>query len=146
MSEGATPHEPAGEGAAGGAAGQGEVPGERHDSLWWVAASPGVWAAHFTLSYSVAAVWCAKRGVDAPLSAARWAIAAFTLVGLAAVGLVALRGLRGYRSGSGKPRIDVDTSAARHQFLGFTLLSLSGLSAVAIVYQALAAVFIGSCR
>lgn len=122
-----------------------EVP-EKHDSLLWVAAAPGVWAAHFLLSYATAAVWCAKQGSDAPLSLARGAIGVFTLVGLAAVGLVALRGLRSYRITDGKPRIDVDTSAARHQFLGFTLLSLSGLSAVAIVYQALAAVFIGSCR
>jgi hypothetical protein len=123
-----------------------EVP-EREDSLWWVAAAPGVWAAHFTLSYATAAVWCAKQGSAAPLSVARIAIAVFTVVGLAAVGLVASRGLRNYhRNGEAEPRTDVDTSLARHQFLGFTLLSLAGLSAVAIVFQALAAVFIGSCR
>jgi hypothetical protein len=123
-----------------------EVP-EREDSLWWVAAAPGVWAAHFTLSYATAAVWCAKQGSAAPLSGARVAIAVFTLIGLAAVGVVALRGLRNYhRSRESEPRTDVDTSLARHQFLGFTLLSLAGLSAVAIVFQALAAVFIGSCR
>jgi len=123
-----------------------EVP-ETEDSLWWVAAAPGVWAAHFTLSYATAAVWCAKQGSAAPLSGARVAIAVFTVVGLAAVGVVALRGLRNYhRSRETEPRTDVDTSLARHQFLGFTLLSLAGLSAVAIVFQALAAVFIGSCR
>jgi hypothetical protein len=126
-----------------------DVP-EKEDSLWWVAAAPGVWAAHFSLSYATAAVWCAKQGSAAPLSAARVAIAVFTIVGLAAVGLVAVRGLRNYQRHAGsdgaKPRTDVDTSLARHQFLGFTLLSLAGLSAVAIVFQALAAVFIGSCR
>jgi hypothetical protein len=124
-----------------------DVP-ESEDSLWWVAAAPGVWAAHFMLSYVTAAVWCAKQGSEAPLSLARVAIAVFTVVGVAAVGLVAWRGLRNYhhRSHAAEPRTDVDTSLARHQFLGFTLLSLAGLSAVAIVYQALAAVFIGSCR
>lgn len=123
-----------------------EVP-EREDSLWWVAAAPGVWAVHFTLSYATAAVWCAKQGSAAPLSVARVAIAVFTVVGLAAVGMVASRGLRNYhRNREAEPRTDVDTSLARHQFLGFTLLSLAGLSAVAIVFQALAAVFIGSCR
>jgi hypothetical protein len=130
-----------------------DVP-EREDSLWWVAAAPGVWAAHFTLSYATAAVWCAKQGSAAPLSAARVAIAAFTLVGLVAVAAVGVRGFRNYHrrqhgSTSGPatpPRTDVDTSLARHQFLGFTLLSLAGLSGVAIVFQALAAVFIGSCR
>jgi hypothetical protein len=129
-----------------------DVP-EREDSLWWVAAAPGAWAVHFTLSYATAAVWCAKQGSAAPLSGARIAIAAFTLLGLAAVGAVGVRGFRNYHrghQGSGRgsesPRTDVDTSLARHQFLGFTLLSLAGLSAVAIVFQALAAVFIGSCR
>ena len=119
---------------------------EKHDPLWWVAVAPGVWALHFMLSYATAAVWCAKRGIDAPLALARVAIAVFTVVGLLATGVVAWRGLVRYRSGRGEPRTDIDTSLARHQFMGFTLLSLSGLSAVAIVYQALAAVFIGSCR
>jgi hypothetical protein len=128
-----------------------EVP-EKEDSLWWVAAAPGVWAAHFTLSYATAAVWCAKQGSSAPLSVARMAIAVFTVVGLALVAVVALRGLRSYHRGrdprgrEAEPRTDVDTSLARHQFLGFTLLSLAGSSGVAIVFQALAAVFIGSCR
>jgi hypothetical protein len=122
-----------------------EVP-EKQDRLWWVAAAPGVWAAHFLLSYATAAVWCAKQGSDAPLSAARVAIAVFTVAGLVAVGAVGLRGWRSYRGTEAEPRTDIDTSLARHQFMGFTLLSLAGLSAVAIVYQALAAVFIGSCR
>jgi hypothetical protein len=119
---------------------------EKQDSLWWVAASPSVWAAHFLLSYATAAVWCAKHGLDAPLSLARGAIAAYTGLGLVAVLVVAYRGLRQYRASGPKPRTDSDTSEARHQFLGFTLLSLSGLSALAIIYQALAAVFIGSCH
>jgi hypothetical protein len=119
---------------------------EKQDSLWWVAASPGVWAAHFLLSYGTAAVWCAKQGADAPLSLARAAIAAYTGLGLAAVLVVAYRGLRQYRASGATPDTESDTSEARHQFLGFTLLSLSGLSALAIAYQALAAVFIGSCH
>jgi hypothetical protein len=119
---------------------------ERHDSLWWVAAAPGIWAAHFLLSYGTAAVWCAKQGADAPLSLARLAIAVYTGLALAAVSLVAHRGLGQYRAPAPRPRSDSDTSEARHQFLGFTLLSLSGLSALAVVYEALAAVFIGSCR
>lgn len=119
---------------------------EKRDSLWWVAASPSIWAAHFLLSYGTAAVWCAKHGVDAPLSLARAAIAAYTGLGLLAVLVVAYRGLRQYRASDPRPRTDSDSREARHQFLGFTLLSLSGLSALAIVYQALAAVFIGSCH
>jgi hypothetical protein len=118
---------------------------ERHDSLWWVAAAPGIWAAHFLLSYGTAAVWCAKQGVDAPLSLARVAIAGYTGLALAALLVVAQRGLRRYRAPGSRPRTDSDTNEARRHFLGFTLLSLSGLSGLAIVYEALAAVFIGSC-
>jgi hypothetical protein len=119
---------------------------EKQDSLWWVATAPGIWGAHFVLSYGTAAVWCAKQGLDAPLSLARSAIYAYTAVALVAIVAVALRGLRSYRAPGSEPRTDADSSESRHRFLGFTLLSLSGLSAVAIVYQGLAAVFIGSCR
>jgi hypothetical protein len=39
-----------------------------------------------------------------------------------------------------------DTPEDRHRFMGFATTLLSGISAIAILYQALAAVFIGSCR
>jgi hypothetical protein len=125
---------------------------EKHDRLWWVAASPGIWAVHFSFSYATAAVWCAKyAGPDASSSAARWAIGAFTLVALALVGVVAHRGLQQWRvlpsrAPSARPSDEADSPEARHHFLGFTLLALSGLSALAILYAALAAAFIGSCR
>ena len=119
---------------------------EKRDSLWWVATAPGIWAAHFLLSYGTAAVWCAKNGHEAPLSLARGAIYVYTAVALAAITVVALRGLRRYRAPGPEQQTDIDSSESRHRFLGFTLLSLSGLSAVAIIYQGLAAVFIGSCH
>ena len=120
---------------------------EKHDSLWWVAASPAIWAAHFLLSYSTAAIWCAKyAGADASLSSARIAIGAFTAFALAAVAVVAWRGFQQYRAARSKAAAEADSPAGRHHSLGFTLLSLSGLSALAIVYAGLAAVFIGSCH
>jgi hypothetical protein len=119
---------------------------ERNDSLWWVGAAPAIWGGHFLLSYGTAAVWCAKQGHDAPLASARVAIVVYTGVALAAVLVVALRGVRAYRATRPRPRTGSDTREARHQFLGFTLLSLSGLSALALVYEALAVAFIGSCQ
>jgi hypothetical protein len=120
---------------------------ERHDSLWWVALAPGIWAAHFTLSYASAAVWCAKyAGPGASLSLARLLIAVYSALALAALGALAWRGLRNYRLPAPQPRTDSDTSAARHRFVGFTVLALSSLSALAVVYEALAVVFIGSCH
>jgi hypothetical protein len=120
---------------------------EKQDSLWWVAAPPSIWATHFLTSYASAAVWCAKyAGAGASLSVARLLIAAYTALALAVLGALAWRGLRNYRAPAPPPRTDSDTSAARHRFVGFTLLSLSGLSALSVVYEALAAVFIGSCH
>lgn len=118
---------------------------EKHDSLWWVAAAPGIWSVHFVACYGVAAVWCAKMGRDAPLSVARVTIYVVTLASLLAILAVALRGLRQYRAEPSQ-RTDDDSREARHHFVGFTLMTLSGLSAIAIVYEALAAVIIGSCR
>jgi len=116
---------------------------ERHDKLWWVAAAPAIWAAHFLASYGTAAVWCAKHGATAPLGGARVAIFVYTAIALAALLVVAWNGKRRYAV-SGAPT-DADSEASRHRFVGFTLLSLSGLSGLAVVYEAFAAVFIGSC-
>ena len=35
---------------------------ESNASLWILAASPGLWSAHFLASYAVAAVWCGRLG------------------------------------------------------------------------------------
>jgi hypothetical protein len=118
---------------------------EKHDRLWWVAAPPAIWAGHFLLSYATAAIWCAKLSQGGSLSGARVAIFVYTGVALCLVAGVAYRGLRQYQRGAGSGEANTDSPEARHHFLGFTLLSLSALSALAIVYEALAAVFIGSC-
>jgi hypothetical protein len=41
---------------------------------------------------------------------------------------------------------DLDTPEDRHRFLGFATLLLSGLSAVAVLYAALAAMYFDTCR
>jgi hypothetical protein len=120
---------------------------ERALELWALAASPTLWAVHFLLSYGTAAVWCAKvAGLGGSLAGARAAIAIYTAVALAAIALVGWRGYRRHRLPGGDPPHDDDTPEDRHRFLGFATALLSGLSAVATVYSALAAVFIGSCR
>ena len=121
--------------------------GEEKDSLIALAISPTIWAAHFLLSYCTAAVWCAKvAGPDGALGAARTAIAAYTAVSLAGIALVGARGWRRHRIGDGSVPHDDDTPEDRHRFLGYATLLLSGLSAVGVVYAALAAVFVGDCR
>jgi hypothetical protein len=120
---------------------------ERDDSLWRLAASPLAWAGHLLLSYCTAAIWCEKvAGRAGSLSGARVAIAIYTACALVVIGGFGWRGYKRHTLlGSALPH-DADTPEDRHRFLGFATLLLSGLSALAVLYQALAAVIIGSCR
>jgi hypothetical protein len=124
----------------------GQLP-EQNESLWRLVAAPLVWAAHLLLSYCTAAIWCAK--VAAPgesLGMARLAIGGYSAVALAAILAIGWRGYKRHTfAGSTSPH-DFDSPEDRHRFLGFATLLLSAMSAVAVFYQALAAVFIGSCR
>ena len=119
---------------------------EHKDSLWILTVAPAIWAAHFLLSYLTAALWCGMVvGRGGSLATARVAIAIYTavaLIGIAAVGWV---GYRRHEYGTATVPHDFDTPEDRHRFLGFATLLLSGLSAVATIYVALTAVFIGSC-
>ena len=131
---------------AGDARARGDLQ-ERHESLWLLAASPLVWVAHFLLAYCTAAVWCAKAaGPDAPLGPVRPAIAAYTVAALAAIVWI---GWRGWKRHSLHHPIDLphekDTPEDRHRFLGFATMLLSGLSGIAVLYEALAAVFMETC-
>jgi hypothetical protein len=120
---------------------------EKPAHLWALAASPSLWAAHFLLSYATAAVYCAKfAGSDASLAPARIAIAVYTVVALGGIAVVGWRGVQRHRTGAADVPHDDDSPEDRHRFLGLATALLSGLSAVATVYSALAAVFVGSCR
>jgi len=120
---------------------------EHKERLWIIAVSPAVWAVHFLASYVTAAVWCAKvAGRDGLLADARVAIAVYTVLALAGIGVAGWRGYRRHSFGGATPPHDYDTPEDRHRFLGFAALLLSGLSAVAVVYVALTAVFFETCR
>ena len=120
---------------------------EENQSLLLLAASPMIWAAHFFLSYVTAAIWCAKAaGPDDPLGGARVGIAIYTVLALGGIGGIGWRAFRRHRYGTATLPHDDDSPEDRHRFLGFSALLLSGLSAVAVLYAALAAVFIRSCH
>jgi hypothetical protein len=71
----------------------------------------------------------------------------YTLLAIVGLGLLAQRGWRRHRAHRGTPSAHArDTAEGRHRFLGFALLLLAGLSAVAVLYAALAALLIESCR
>ena len=120
---------------------------EAKDSLWLLTASPAIWAAHFLLCYGTAAVWCAKVvGAGGSLATTRVAIFCYTLVALAAIGIIGWIGYRGHSFGYAEVPHDDDTPEDRHRFMGFATLLLSGLSAVAVIYAALVIVFIETCQ
>lgn len=114
--------------------------------LWSIVAGPTAWALHFLACYVTAAIWCAKAAPDAPLGAARTAIFAYTLVALAVIAWFAWRGWRRHRMGDEAPPHDAPTTGDRTRFVGYATVLLAGLSFVAVVYVALSAVVIGTCR
>lgn len=120
---------------------------EKNQSLWLLAASPTLWAAHFLLSYVTGAVWCARvAGRAGVLGPVRWLVAGYTVLALGGIGLVAWLAWKRHRYGTATVPHDFDTPEDRTRFLGFSTLLLSGLSAVAVVYVALVAVFTETCR
>jgi hypothetical protein len=118
---------------------------ESNASLWILAASPALWAAHFLASYTVAAVWCGRLG-DGSFGPVRAAILVFTLVALAAIAAIGVVAYSWHRTASTPTPHDRDTLADRRAFMGVATLLLSGLSAVGIIYSALTVVFIGTCE
>jgi hypothetical protein len=121
-------------------------------SLWLLTIAPTIWAAHLLLSYVTAAVWCARfAGPDAMLGGVRTAVAWYTAVALVGIAAVGWEGFRRHSYPAGKPGTeatthDLDSPEDRHRFLGFATLLLAGLSAVAVLYAALAAAFFETCR
>jgi uncharacterized iron-regulated membrane protein len=120
---------------------------ERARYLVLLAASPTIWAAHFLLSYVTGAVWCAKAGSGGDtLGSAGVAIWIFTAVALVAIAAIGWHAWRRHRYGDAELPHDFASPEDRHRFLGFACVLLSGLSAVAVLYGALAVAFVGSCR
>lgn len=120
---------------------------ERKESLWRLAISPTIWAAHFMLSYVSGAIWCAKyAGPAGSLTPIRWAIAAYTVVALIGIAINGWDGWRRHRIGNATVPHDDDTPEDRHRFLGYATALLAALSAVATIYAALVVLFVRSCR
>lgn len=120
---------------------------EKHQSLWLLTASPSLWAVHFLLSYATVTIWCAKvAGDGGSLAGARIAIVVYTVMALMGIGIVGRMGYRRHKFGQAELPHDADTPEDRHRFLGFATLLLSALSAVAVLFAALVAVFFGTCH
>jgi hypothetical protein len=117
---------------------------EERESLWWLTAPPIIWAAHLLASYCTGAIFCQKLG--GALGPVRLAIAAYSVLALAGLAAVGVRGYRRHQFGETTGTRHLDTPEDRRRFLGFSTVLLAGIAAVAVVYQALPALFIGSCQ
>ena len=113
------------------------------ESLWTLFTAPVIWAGHFLVCYVAAAVACA-RGLD--LGLVRLGIAGATVLALGGIVVAGLLAWRQWGFGTGDPPHDAGTRQDRLLFQGFATLLLCGLSFVAVVYQALPAVFLTDCR
>ena len=118
---------------------------EAWKTLWPILFGPTIWALHFLVCYVFAAVFCAKTGGSADFSTVRLVVAVATALALAAI---AFAGFLGYRQWAIERdvRQDRPTDVDRRQLLGQAAILLCGLSGVAVVYVALPALFIASCR
>ena len=126
-----------------------------HYSLWLLTIAPTIWALHLLLCYISAAIWCAKFApAGGPLAGIRTAILWYTAAALVGIAITGWEGFRRHRypgtalgaSSTEATTHDLDTAEDRHRFVGFATLLLSGLSAVGVVYAALAASYFETCR
>jgi len=116
-------------------------------SLWLLTVAPTIWAVHLLASYITGAIWCAKvAGPAGTLGSVRTLVFWYTAVALLGIAVVGIEGFRRHRYGTEASTRDLDSPEDRHRFLGFATLLLAGMSAVAVLYAALAATFFETCR
>ncbi len=117
----------------------------RRNHILWLVVPPGVWAVHFLASYVTIAIWCAKFADESgDATPVRIAIAAYTVVALAIIVVMAGLSYRQHRTGGVAPHDD-DTYEDHVRFTGQATFLLSLLSGVATIFTALVVVFVGSC-
>ena len=121
---------------------------ESRQPLWIIPGPLVIWATHFMLSYVTAALWCGKVGGGplAPLGWARVAIGAYTVIALTAILVIGWMAYRAQAFGDSAAPHDADSPADRHRFVGYAALLIAGLSAVSVIYSAMAAVFVETCQ
>lgn len=122
-------------------------PPEEKETLWLVFISPSIWAVHFLICYTLAAVWCEKYAASgADFQSVQIMVGVLTLIALAGIGFIGWVGFRRHRLGTDKLPHDDDTPLDRHRFLGFSTFLLSLLSAVATLFVAVVFVVVGNCE
>lgn len=118
---------------------------DENRSLWRIALAPTVWAFHFLFCYCGAAIWCAKHGGVEGITFLRLSIAALTVLALAIIGW---QGWRSFHQWDPHETSEAELRfpESRHNFLGHAALLLSIISAIGVIYVAMPAIFIATCR
>ena len=121
---------------------------EEADSIWRITFAPLVWTLHFVISYGTTAVWCAKLAVPgAPIPLLRLGIGALTVLALALIAWVGWRAWRQWDFTDDWDYVHEEgVSEERHEFLGHAAFLLAIVSFIGVIYVAMPALFIGSCR
>ena len=121
---------------------------EEADSIFHITLAPLVWALHFVISYGGAAVWCAKlAGPFDSILLLRLGIGALTALALALIVWVGWRAWRQWDFTDDWDYVhDQGVSEDRHEFLGHAAFLLAIVSFIGVVYVAMPALLIGSCR
>lgn len=114
-------------------------------ALWWITLAPTTWAVHFFLAYAGTAIWCAKFGESQGVTVARLSIAVLTVLALAIIGWLGWRAARRWRPRDTQDQ-DLSHPESRHRFLGHAAFLLCVISAIGVVYVAMPALFMGTCR
>jgi len=124
-----------------------ETPLEEDESLWWLAAPPGIWLLHFLGCYITTALWCQKVAERAgELGALRWLALLLTAAALLGLALLGRRAYLRYRPHVGDPPLESDTPESRQRFLGFAGILLCTMSAFGVLYVAIPYALGISCR
>lgn len=114
-------------------------------SVWVLVAAPSIWAAHFLVSYWIAAIWCAKSDAQS-LTMPSWIIAGLGLVCIAVIVVLALIAIRRY---GGVflvfEEITESSERGRDRFIGHVTLLLCILSAAAIAFTIIPGMVLGQC-
>lgn len=118
---------------------------EESNALWWITLAPAAWAVHFVLAYGGTAVWCAKFGETQGVTVARLSIAGLTVLALGVIGWLGWRAVRRWNPRKNNAE-DLSHPEGRHQFLGHAAFLLCIISAIGVVYVAMPALFISTCR
>jgi hypothetical protein len=116
--------------------------------LWRLITAPTIWAVHFLVCYGGAAIYCEKAGRTAELVPVTWFVAGVTAAALAGIGLLgwSLWKVSGFSTIGGDLNYLGNTPEERHRFLSHVSLMLCVLSAVGVIYVALPAFVLGTCR